>query len=93
MGASGGGYAALLMGGRAPELWAGASAWVPISDLAKWHAETTKRNLKYAREIELSIGGKPIAQHEGGGRGQEAVGHYVSRTREGHGTGHQRGHQ
>ena len=48
------------MAGRAPELWAGVSAWVPISDLAKWHAETTKRKLKYAREIELSIGGKPL---------------------------------
>ena len=60
VGASGGGYAALLMAGRAPELWAGVSAWVPISDLAKWHAETTKRKLKYAREIELSIGGKPL---------------------------------
>ena len=59
VGASGGGYAALLMAGRAPEVWAGVSAWVPISDLAKWHAETTKRKLKYAREIELSIGGKP----------------------------------
>jgi pimeloyl-ACP methyl ester carboxylesterase len=60
VGASGGGYAALLMAGRAPEVWAGVSAWVPISDLAKWHAETTKRKLKYARDIELSIGGKPL---------------------------------
>ena len=60
VGASGGGYAALLMAGRAPEVWAGVSAWVPISDLTKWHAETTKRKLKYARDIELSLGGKPL---------------------------------
>ena len=60
VGASGGGYAALLMAGRAPGVWAGVSAWVPISDLTKWHAETSKRKLKYAREIELSIGGKPL---------------------------------
>ena len=60
VGASGGGYAALLMAGRAPEVWAGVSAWVPILDLAKWHAETTARKLKYAREIELSVGGKPL---------------------------------
>ena len=60
VGASGGGYAALLMAGRAPEVWAGVSAWVPISDLTKWHAETSKRKLKYARDIELSLGGKPL---------------------------------
>ena len=60
VGASGGGYACLLMAGRAPEIWAGVSAWVPIADLAKWHAETTARKLRYAGEIEKSIGGKPI---------------------------------
>ena len=61
VGASGGGYASLLMAGRAPEVWAGVSAWVPISDLAKWHTETSKRKLRYASEIEKSIGGKPIS--------------------------------
>jgi dienelactone hydrolase len=60
IGASGGGYASLLMAGRAPELWAGVSAWVPISDLVKWHAETSKRKLRYAGEIEAAIGGKPL---------------------------------
>ena len=59
VGASGGGYASLLMAGRAPEVWAGVSAWVPISDLAKWHTETSKRKLRYASEIEKSIGGEP----------------------------------
>ena len=60
IGASGGGYASLLMAGRAPKIWAGVSAWVPISDLTKWHAETSARKMKYARDIELSIGGKPV---------------------------------
>ena len=60
IGASGGGYASLLLAGRAPELWAGVSAWVPISDLVKWHAETSKRKLRYAGEIEAAIGGKPL---------------------------------
>ena len=60
IGASGGGYASLLMAGRAPKIWAGVSAWVPILDLAKWHAETSARKMKYARDIELSIGGKPV---------------------------------
>jgi len=64
VGASGGGYAALLMAGRAPEVWAGVSAWVPILDLAQWHAHTSKRKMKYAREIELSIGGKPMVGSE-----------------------------
>ena len=61
IGASGGGYASLLMAGRAPEVWAGVSAWVPILDLVKWHEETSKRKLGYAGQIEKSIGGKPLA--------------------------------
>ncbi len=58
-GASGGGYATLLMAGRAPELWAAASAWVPISDLKAWHEETSLKKQKYAKDIELSCGGAP----------------------------------
>ena len=64
VGASGGGHAALLLAGRAPEIWAGVSAWVPILDLAQWHTQTSKRKMKYAREIELSIGGKPLSGSE-----------------------------
>ena len=30
---SGGGYTALVMAGKHPEVWASVSAWVPISDL------------------------------------------------------------
>ena len=35
-GGSGGGFMALLMAGRHPEIWAGVSAWCPISDLKAW---------------------------------------------------------
>ena len=59
IGASGGGYTALLMAGRHPEVWAGVSAWVPITDLSAWHAQCAKRGLKYARDLEKSCGGKP----------------------------------
>ena len=59
VGTSGGGYMSLLMAGRAPNLWAGVSAWVPISDLSAWHSETKKKGLKYFREVEKSCGGPP----------------------------------
>lgn len=35
-GASGGGHMTMLMAARHPEIWAAASAWVGISDLAAW---------------------------------------------------------
>jgi len=59
LGTSGGGHAALLMAGRAPEIWAGVSSWVPISDLAAWHGESTARKSKYAKMIERCCGGPP----------------------------------
>jgi acetyl esterase/lipase len=65
MGVSGGGYAALLMAGRAPDVWAGVSAWVPISDLKAWHAESKsppaylKQKTSYWKSIETSCGGDP----------------------------------
>ncbi|MDH7570598.1 MAG: prolyl oligopeptidase family serine peptidase, partial [Armatimonadota bacterium] len=39
VGASGGGHMALVMACRAPRLWRGVSAWVPIVDLAAWYRE------------------------------------------------------
>lgn len=36
IGGSGGGHMALLMAGRHPEIWAGVSAWCPISDIKAW---------------------------------------------------------
>jgi len=63
LGSSGGGYAALLMAGRHPEIWAGVSAWVPILDLKTWHSECSESNKaevrRYALDIEKSCGGAP----------------------------------
>ena len=59
IGTSGGGYTSLIMAGKRPSLWAGVSAWVPISDLRAWHKECRAKGLKYARDIELSCGGAP----------------------------------
>ena len=58
-GASGGGYTSLMMAGKMPDLWAGVSAWVPISDLRAWHKQCKAKGLKYARDIELSCGDAP----------------------------------
>ena len=60
-GASGGGYTSLVMAGKRPDLWAGVSAWVPISDLRAWYKECKAKGRKYYREIELSCGGAPGA--------------------------------
>jgi pimeloyl-ACP methyl ester carboxylesterase len=59
VGGSGGGYASLLMAGRAPDIWAGVSAWVPITDLTAWHRECTQAGRRYAEHIVKSCGGPP----------------------------------
>ncbi len=61
IGASGGGHMALLMAARHPEIWAGVSSWVPISDVAAWHAEHLKNGApdNYAQNIEAALGGPP----------------------------------
>ncbi len=65
VGSSGGGHMALQTAAHHPELWAGVSAWVPISDLFAWHATHTKieddqpKPGRYARMIEASCGGPP----------------------------------
>ena len=60
VGWSGGGYLGLLLAGRAPEIWAGVSAWVPISDLNAWYEESRRLKTKYVSHIEASCGGRPI---------------------------------
>lgn len=60
IGASGGGYTALLMAGRAPEIWAGVSVWVPIADLQAWYYECEDRRLDYAEDIENLCSGIPL---------------------------------
>ena len=59
VGVSGGGYGSLLMAGRAPEIWAGVSAWVPITDLKAWYYECRKSKRKYADNIAKAAGGFP----------------------------------
>lgn len=59
VGVSGGGYGALLMAGRAPDIWAGVSSWVPITDLKAWYYECRKAKRKYADNIAKAAGGFP----------------------------------
>jgi hypothetical protein len=47
----------LLMVGRHPEVWAAASAWVGISDLAAWHERHAKDH--YGAMLRKSCGGAP----------------------------------
>ena len=58
-GGSGGGYMSLLMAGKHPEIWAGVSAWVPITDLTAWYHESMERGNGYADNIKASCGGVP----------------------------------
>jgi len=58
-GASGGGHMALLMAGKAPEIWAAVSAWVPITDCAAWHRQCLESGRRYHADLEKSCGGKP----------------------------------
>ncbi|MEO8104329.1 MAG: prolyl oligopeptidase family serine peptidase, partial [Betaproteobacteria bacterium] len=59
IGESGGGYAALLMAGRAPQEWAGASVWVPPVDMQAFHDESKARGLRFAAHIAQACGGAP----------------------------------
>ncbi len=59
VGASGGGHMALLAAASSPSVWTAVSAWVPISDLVRWHRECKERDLEYAAEMEAVCGGAP----------------------------------
>jgi len=61
IGVSGGGMLALLAAARMPDEWAAVSAWVPVTDLVDWHADSLARKNKYAGEIERVCGGPPGA--------------------------------
>jgi len=59
-GASGGGFMAMLMAGRHPEIWAGVSTWCGISDVKAWHAYNKQnKNASYYRQIEKALDGAP----------------------------------
>jgi len=55
LGASGGGHMAMMMAAYAPQLYAGISAWVGITDLAAWHGQ----NPNYSEHVEICCGGAP----------------------------------
>ena len=61
IGESGGGYAALLMAGRAPHVWAGVSAWAAPVDMKSFHDESQARGLRFAGQIGRACGGVPLA--------------------------------
>jgi len=56
-GNSGGGHMTMLMVGRHPKIWAAASAFVGISDLAAWHQKHVHR--RYGMMLEAACGGAP----------------------------------
>jgi dipeptidyl aminopeptidase/acylaminoacyl peptidase len=56
-GVSGGGHMTMLMVGCHPQLWAAASAWVGISDLAAWHG--LHADSRYGAMLRASCGGRP----------------------------------
>ena len=68
IGGSGGGHMALLMAGRHPELFAGAVAFCPITDIARWHGESLEkhpgRGANYARMMEAACGGTPAERKD-----------------------------
>jgi hypothetical protein len=59
VGCSGGGYTALLAAARIPQIWAGVSAWVPITSLEKWYDHCAAVGLSYATDLVNSCGGVP----------------------------------
>ena len=59
LGGSGGGHMTLMMATVKPRLWAAASSWVPIADLAAWYAFSKQQNSRYFRMLEQCCGGSP----------------------------------
>ena len=68
IGGSGGGHMTLLMAGRHPEIWAGCAAFCPITDIARWHADSLLdhpgRGKGYAKMLEQACGGTPAEKPE-----------------------------
>ncbi|MBO4286650.1 MAG: tRNA lysidine(34) synthetase TilS [Kiritimatiellae bacterium] len=64
IGASGGGMMSLLLAGRAPTVWAGVYSACPITDLARWHADSTVRRNRYRQHMERACGGTPATRAE-----------------------------
>ena len=62
LGCSGGGHAALLTAGDAPELFRAVDVWCPVSDLAAWHLHLTETRQRYARDLEACLDGSPAVR-------------------------------
>ncbi|MBY0587474.1 prolyl oligopeptidase family serine peptidase [bacterium] len=60
-GLSGGGHMALVMAGRFPSLFASATVWSPIGDLADWHRFHVQQKTFYPywKDVEAVTGGPP----------------------------------
>jgi len=63
-GVSGGGHMAMTMAAYHPTDFAAISAWVGISDLAAWHAETLASGRGYWKDVEACVGGAPGSSAE-----------------------------
>ena len=72
---------ALVMASRAPDLWAGVSAWVPISDLTAWHSESLARKNRYAAMLEKCCGGPPTPSTEAEYRSRSPLFHLAAAAR------------
>jgi acetyl esterase/lipase len=61
IGVSGGAHEAILMAGRAPDLWAGVSEWCGLSDLKDWYqfCIAKPRLANYAKMTAACCGGAP----------------------------------
>jgi hypothetical protein len=57
--AVGASHMTLVLAHRAPALWAGISAWLPITDLVTFHRFTQAEGLRFAGMVELCCGGPP----------------------------------
>ena len=68
VGGSGGGHMTLLMLGRHPEIFAAGAAFCPITDVARWHADSLLdhpgRGKHYAAMLEGACGGTPADRPE-----------------------------
>ena len=68
IGGSGGGHMTLLMLGRHPEVFAAGAAFCPISDVARWHADSLEnhpgRGKGYAKMLVAACGGTPEEKPE-----------------------------
>jgi len=68
IGGSGGGHMTLLMLGRHPEVFTAGAAFCPITDVARWHADSLEdhpgRGKEYARMLVSACGGTPAEKPE-----------------------------